>query len=135
MATEHSKAPRWSLMEIYPLRCLLTSPFGALAKAEAEKRLSCDSALSTVGIYYKSATLSDPAATNTLISHVCRSVVSFLLLSTYGQQRAARDDSPAHGLGRPSTCPSADRQDSPQQRRQGEGCRWTAHAGTVLDLR
>ena len=32
MATEHSKAPRWSLMEIYPLRCLLTSPFGALAK-------------------------------------------------------------------------------------------------------
>jgi hypothetical protein len=43
-------------------------------EAEAEKRLSGDSTLSTVGIHYKS----DPAAINTLIGHVFRSVAPFL---------------------------------------------------------
>jgi hypothetical protein len=86
-------------MEVCRLRCLLTSRFAPLARARAKKRPSCDSALSTVGIHYKSATLSDPAAPNTLISRVCRSVVSFLLLSAYGRGGAARQDSPAHGFG------------------------------------
>jgi hypothetical protein len=135
MATEHSKAPRWSLMEIYPLRCLLTSPFGALAKAEAEKRLSCDSALSAVGIHYKSATLSDPAATKTLISHVCRSVASFLLFSAYGPPRAARQDSPADCLGRPSHHFTAGKRDSFCPCGNKEDRHWTVPAGSVLDLR
>src|SRR5207247_250546 len=65
----------------------------------AKKRRSSDSASRLSGLTTNRPPDSIRSATNMLIGLVCRSVASFLRSSSYGSQRAARQDSSAHGLG------------------------------------